>query len=120
MNAWQSWHCVGVLLATGMIISNWTDRTKYPEGHCCLCGWFYLIIGVVCGTLSFYSLYLTNKQAETPLSASEYQFGHWAALSSLIVFGVILIGLYVYGSGKCPALLAAWHVGRRLYVVISV
>jgi len=40
-------------------------------------------------TLSFYSMHLGNKQERTP---SEYAFGHWSAVSSLIVGGVMLFG----------------------------
>ena len=105
-----------VVVNTVFLCQNRTDRTKYPEGNLCLFCWSYWVISVVCGTLAIYSIYLGSKKGKTP---SEYEFGHWSAVASLIVAGVEVFGRSVYGSGKCPAFLAAWYVSPRLYVFVS-
>ena len=120
MNAWQIWHCIMVVFVfVFLLIPNWRDRNKYPEGQSCLCGWCYVVIGVVCGTLSFYSMHLADKQGKTPLTPSEYELGQWSAISSLIAAGATVLVWSVHGSGKCPAFLADWHVGRLFCVVVS-
>lgn len=96
------WHSFMFVASTCLLFQNWSDRTKYPEGHLCLYLWSYWTAGVVCGTLSIYSIHLANKPGKTP---SEYAFGNSSAVASLIVAGVMLFGwplvMYVTSMIQC-------------------
>ena len=111
------YHSIAAFLCSLELIRNLFDRTKYPEGHCCLCAWAYVIVGVVGAVLSGLSIIAYNRDS---CSGNGCDVPYWSAAVSMTFAGLMFFGWSVYGSGKCPTLLAAWHVGRRLYVVISV